>query len=91
MFVFVSWLDTLKFVFACNSFCMWWEITPNSKYLLELINRRPKVQEINMSCEHALNIDQWKTFSENYKPMRVWLWLVTDLLRIIVTCDFSLS
>ena len=29
-----------------------------------------------MLCEYALNFDQWKTFSENYKPMRVWLWLV---------------
>ena len=29
-----------------------------------------------MSCERALNFDQRKTFSENYKPMRVWLWLV---------------
>ena len=29
-----------------------------------------------MSCERALNFDQWKTFSENYKPIRVWLWLV---------------
>ena len=29
-----------------------------------------------MSCEHALNFDQWKAFSENYKPMRGWLWLV---------------
>ena len=28
-----------------------------------------------MSCERALIFDQWKTFSENYKPMRVWLWL----------------
>ena len=32
--------------------------------------------EKNLSCERALNFDQWKTFSENYKPMRVWLWLV---------------
>ena len=47
----------------------------NTKYL-ELIKRRSKVQENNMSCERALNFDQWKTFSENYKPMRVWLWLV---------------
>ena len=22
-----------------------------------------------MSCEHALNFDQWKTFSKNYKPI----------------------
>ena len=28
------------------------------------------------SCERALNFDQWKTFSENHKPMRVWLCLV---------------
>ena len=49
--------------------------TSNTKYL-ELIKRRSKVQEKNMSCERALNFDQWKTFSENYKPMRVWLWFV---------------
>ena len=29
-----------------------------------------------MSCERALNFDQWKTISENYEPMRVWSWLV---------------
>ena len=29
-----------------------------------------------MSCERALNFDQLKTFSENYKPMRVYLWIV---------------
>ena len=50
--------------------------TPSNKYLLELIKRRSKVQEKNMSCERGLNFDQWKTFSENYKPMRVWLWVV---------------
>ena len=40
---------------------------------LELIKRSSKVQENNMSCKRDLNIDQWKAFSENYKPMRVWL------------------
>ena len=35
-----------------------------------------KVHKKNMSCECALNFDQWKTFAENYKPMRVWLWFV---------------
>ena len=49
--------------------------TSNTKYL-ELIKRRLKVQEKNMSCESILNFDQWKTFFENHKPMRVWLWLV---------------
>ena len=48
----------------------------NTKYL-ELIKRRSKFQKINMSCERALNFDQWKPFSENYKPMRIWLWLVS--------------
>ena len=46
------------------------------KYLLELLKRRSKVQEKNMSCERGLNFDQWKTFSVNSKPMRVRLWLV---------------
>ena len=32
-----------------------------------------------MSCERGLNFDQWKTFSENSKSMRVWLWLVYKL------------
>ena len=49
--------------------------TSNTKYL-ELIKRRSKVQEKNISCERALNFDQWETFSKNYKPMRVWLRLV---------------
>ena len=35
-----------------------------------------KVHKKNMSCECALNFDQWKTFAENCKPMRVWLWFV---------------
>ena len=49
--------------------------TPITKYP-ELIERRSKVQEKNMSCGHTLNFDQLKTFSENYKPMRVWFWFV---------------
>ena len=49
--------------------------TSNTKYL-ELIKRRSKVQEKNMSCERALNFDQWKSYYENYKLIRVWLWLV---------------
>ena len=42
-----------------------------------------------MSCERALNFDQRKTLSENYKPMRDGLF--TNSLRIIVACDFSPS
>ena len=51
-------------------FCDLW------KYLLELIKRRTKVQENNMSCKCALNFDQWKTLSKNYRSMRVWLWFL---------------
>ena len=36
-----------------------------------MADQSSKVQRNNMSCECALNFDQWKKFSENYKPMRV--------------------
>ena len=29
-----------------------------------------------MSRESTLKFDQWKTFSENYKLVKVWLWFV---------------
>ena len=45
------------------------------QYFFDVV-RRSKVQEQNISCKCALNFDQWKTFSENYKPMRVWLRLI---------------
>ena len=38
------------------------------------VKKKSKVQEKNISREPALNLDKWKTFSKNYKPMRVWLW-----------------
>ena len=44
-----------------------------------------------MSCERGLNFDQWKTFSENSKPMRVWLLLVYKFTENIVAYDFSQS
>ena len=84
MFVFTSWLVShevlihIQYFFGVMSNKLQWTTaseTWNSKYL-ELIKRRSKVHENNMSCERALNFDQWKTFSENYKPMRVWFWLV---------------
>ena len=89
MFVFVSWKKQMKMLFFTSwlvYFGVWYsytlflccgeKLTPNKKYLLELIKRSSEVQEKNISCEHAFNFDQWKTFSKNYKPMRVWLWLV---------------
>ena len=35
-----------------------------------------------MSCELALNFDQSETFSENYMPIGVWLWLVYKTTKI---------
>ena len=72
-------LFPLEFVFRysiLNIYVMCWKILQPIKYLLELIKIRSKNQEKNMPCERRLNFDQWKKFSENYKPMRVWLWLV---------------
>ena len=45
------------------------------KYLPELVKTRSKVQEKNISCECVLSFDQWKSFSQNYKPLN-WLWFV---------------
>ena len=42
-----------------------------------------------MSCERALNFDHLKTFSENYKPMRVLLWLVYKFTK--TNCRLQLS
>ena len=47
----------------------------NTKYL-EIIKRRSKLQKNHMLCERTLNHDHWKPFFKNYKPMRIWLWLV---------------
>ena len=48
----------------------------NINIIPELIKRRSTIQEKNMSCECTLNFGQWKTFSENYKPIRILLWFV---------------
>ena len=63
MLVFISWL-------VSSGVCI------QMQQLLELIKRRWKVQKKKISCKRGLNFDLWKLFSENYKPMRVWLWLV---------------
>ena len=72
-----------------NTFVLWFHNeTENGKYVpiclcfitgclwsLYLYTAFLWCEEKNISYEHALNFDQWKTFSENYKPMRVWLCL----------------
>ena len=74
LFVFISVVSLLVFFAVCFYIQCFSDVVRNEP--LELIKIRSKVQEENISCERALNFDQWKTFAENYNPMRVWLWLV---------------
>ena len=55
-----------------------------NKSHLDIIRTASKVQDKNISYERALNFEQWLTFSENYKSLRVWLLLVYKLTRITV-------
>ena len=50
LYLFHGWFP-LEFVFICSIFLM-------HRYLLELIKRRSKVREKNMTCEHTLKFDQ---------------------------------
>ena len=43
------------------------EVYIDIQYLFK--QKKIKVQEKNMSCDCALNFDQWKTFSENSKSL----------------------
>ena len=67
IFVFILWLyhDWFPLEFYLPVVFLWCsqKSTPNRKYLLELIN------------EKQWRKSQWKTFSENYKPITVYLWL----------------
>ena len=71
LFLFLLFYDwfSLEFVFIYNISLMWWEINYRSQSKEDLFKK-------NMSCKRAFHFDQWKTFSKNYRSMRVWLWLV---------------
>ena len=75
LFLFHDWF-VLEFAFTYFFNVV---IIPNSKYLLELIKRRSKDREKNMSCECSIN--QWE-FDQG---------LFTNLPTIIVTYNFSVS
>ena len=76
--------ETSSWLVLHNWFLMKFILT----YNIYLSKRRSKVQEKNMSCDCALNFDQWKNFSENSEFN---YGLFTKLLRIIVARDFSPS
>ena len=48
----------------------------NQSIDLQRANQWTGFYMITASVMKELNFDQWKTFFKNYKPMRVWLWLV---------------
>ena len=75
MFVFTSWLVSYKVLY---SHTIWYREKQilNTKYLQELIKEDKMFKTRICHVERALTFDQWKAFSENYKPIRVWLWLV---------------
>ena len=58
MFAFISWLVSHE---VCNySHAVFlWHGQKETLNTVELIKRRSKVQENNISCERALNFDQW--------------------------------
>ena len=72
-----------KCVFMCICFMVFiYGISLMYKHLLELIKRILKVQEKNISCERALNFDQWKIFSESYKPLTVCLQIYREWMSL---------
>ena len=59
---------------------VWWEI--NTNYEISRVNQKKiKSSRKEYVCERALNFDQWKTFSEKHKPVRVWFWLVYKFIE----------
>ena len=72
LFLLHDWFP-MKFVFTYNISLVWWEIK---------FKRRSKVQENNMSCERALNFDQWKIFSKNLSLIMACLQIYRELSNL---------
>ena len=71
------------FRYAPISWLVSHEIHIDIQYLFK--QKKIKSSRKNMSYERAFESDQWKTFSENYKPMRVWLWLAYKIYRELLS------
>ena len=56
----------------------------STKYLLEIIKRRSKVQEKNISCERALNLTNEKHFPKTTSQLEFHYGLLTNLPKIII-------
>ena len=53
--------------------------------------RQSNCNTTSQLCRMSTGLDQWKTFSENYEPSDYDFGLCTELSRMIVVCNFSLS
>ena len=60
------------------------EVTKNPYYVLSPEGSQKKISAHGLYLIWT-NFDQWKTFSENYKSMRAWLWLVYKFTELIQT------
>ena len=71
------WISTTanqkKFKISRNEYVMWTCLRRPLSYRNQSIDLQRANQWTGF---YMINFDQWKTFSENYKPVRVWLWLV---------------
>ena len=70
--LFHDWFH-LEFVITQNISLVSWEINSKQQILTKVNQKKIKSSRKEHACERAFNFDHWKMFSENFKPMRVWL------------------
>ena len=85
MFVFISWKKQVKML-VFVSWLVSFRVCIQIQYLCDVVSKLPIPTWVNQKKIKSsrkeyvlwtwLNFDQWQTFSENSKPMRVWLWFV---------------
>ena len=69
-------LIPLEYVYAHSISLMQWEIKPQTKIFTRVNQNKIESSWQELPSERAVNFDQWKAFSENCKPIGVWLWFV---------------
>ena len=69
-FIFISVILWLAFFGVCIFIHYFFDVVRTG------VNQKKIKSSKKMSCKRAFHFDQWKTFSKNYRSVRVWLWLV---------------
>ena len=70
-------------VYLCAVF-LWYSKKSNfNESIFNRVNQKKIKSSLKkyMSCEWTLNLDQWKAFAKDFKPIRVWLWLVYNTTK----------